>query len=151
MVEEKEGHIVTEAPYLCDRCMTRHASAGFCAKCDEPLMDLRDEHVHELIREQDRKRFFRRSAKFLFLGVLLMAPVTFVLFALYVRVPFLPGHIALLFFGAVFVGGAIFVERLCIRMFPPKQVSRELGDEALKSGDNNLLHGAREAMTGFLD
>lgn len=138
-------------PYLCDQCMKCYSAPGFCAKCDEPLMDMRDEQVQELIREQDRKRFFRRSAKFLFLGVLLSAPVTFMLFALYVQYPFLPSHIALIGMAMVFFGGAIFVERLCIRMFPPRQVSKELGDEALDSGDTNLLHGASEAITTFFD
>lgn len=138
-------------PYLCDRCMKREATPGFCAVCDEPLMDLRDEQVQELIRDQDRRRFFRRSAKFLFLGVMVNLPFTLFLFTLYVQFPFLPAHVALLAFGLILVGGSIIVERVGIHMFPPRQVSKELGDEALEAGETNLLHGASEVITNLFD
>lgn len=73
-VREEQGH------YLCESCIVLYGEPGMCPKCEEePLVDVRDEEAMRWIRERDERRFFRRTAKFAVVGMVLMTPLNIAL------------------------------------------------------------------------
>jgi hypothetical protein len=63
--------------YFCESCAQRYSGRGECClECEgEPLLDLADEDVRQMIREFDEARWRKRSTQWTFLSIALVSPL----------------------------------------------------------------------------
>ncbi|MCO4748172.1 MAG: hypothetical protein KC912_25485 [Proteobacteria bacterium] len=65
--------------FFCEVCTARYAGAGDCAACDgEPLLDLRNADVVEMIRSFDEQRWKKRLGQFTGLAAVIVIPTVVV-------------------------------------------------------------------------
>jgi hypothetical protein len=66
--------------WVCIDCGHRQAAEGTCTACGhEPILDLRDEKVRELMRDVDLRLQLRREGRFRLIGVIVGMTVIFAL------------------------------------------------------------------------
>jgi hypothetical protein len=72
--------VKADGAYFCEVCTTRYDAAGDCAKCDqEPLLDLRQPDVVEMIQSFDQRRWQQRLGIYTALGAAVAIPGVIVL------------------------------------------------------------------------
>lgn len=92
-----------ENAFFCENCCTQYETPGDCAKCpEEPLLDLRDEDVLQMLQDFDDRRNRKKMGMFTLIFGVVFLPV------LYGFATMFSGIAGLLIYGGAVSGATTF-------------------------------------------
>jgi hypothetical protein len=109
--------------FFCEHCLGRFNTGGDCPACpDEPLLDLGDEAVREMLISFDEKARNKRYGLLLIISAVLATPV-------YYFVSFYSGMLGGIAAAALFAAGLVFV---LSRVFRAKKKLPDLSNDEIR-------------------